>query len=69
MENKMVKKILAVLMIIMIMSTDFVVLGTNIVSYAVESNSATNNKNIEFSTYFKNKKGEKVECLELELQE
>ena len=53
MENKMVKKILAVLMIIMIMSTDFVVLGTNIVSYAVESNSATNNKNIEFSTYFK----------------
>ena len=68
MEKKMIKKILAVLMIIMIMSTDFVVLGSNIISYALESDSATNNKNIEFSTYFKNAKGEKVETLQTSIK-
>lgn len=69
MEKKIVKKILAVLMIIMIISTDFFVLGSNIISYAAESNdSATNNKNIEFSTYFKNEKGEKVDTLQTSIK-
>ena len=64
MEKSIIKKILALFMIFTIMSTDFFVLGTNIKSYAVESSSLTNNKNIEFSTYFKNEKGEKVEELQ-----
>lgn len=64
MEKRIVKKILAILMILMIISTDFFVLGSNLKSYALESNSATNNRNIEFSTYFKDEKGERVEKLQ-----
>lgn len=63
MERRIIKKILAVLMIITIMSADFFVLGSNLISYAAESN-LTNNKNIEFSAYFKNAKGERVDKLE-----
>ena len=69
MERKIVKKILAILMIVTIMSTDFLVLGSNLISYAAESNNLTNNKNIEFSTYFKNSKGEKVDKLEASIKE
>ena len=69
MERKIVKKILAILMIVTIMSTDFFVLGSNLISYAAESNNLTNNKNIEFSTYFKNSKGEKVDKLEASIKE
>ena len=47
----------------MIISTDFFVLGSNLVSYAVENNNATNNKNIEFSAYFKDSNGNKTEKL------
>ena len=64
MERRMIKKLLAMLMIIAIISTDFLVLGSNLISYAAESNSLTNNKNIEFSTYFKDDKGNKVDKLE-----
>ena len=69
MKRKIVKKILAILMIVTIMSTDFFVLGSNLISYAAESNNLTNNKNIEFSTYFKNSKGEKVDKLEASIKE
>lgn len=69
MEKRIIKKILAVLLVIMLISTDFVVLGSNIVSYAVETSSnLTNNKNIEFSTYFKNSKGEKVDTLQTSIK-
>ena len=68
MEKKMIKKILAVLMIIMIISTDFFVLGSNLISYAAESDSITNNKNIEFSAYFKNAKGEKIDTLQTSIK-
>ena len=64
MERKVIKRIIAVLMIITIMSADFSILGSNLISYAAESNNLTNNKNIEFSTYFKNSKEEKVEKIE-----
>lgn len=69
MEKKMIKKILAILMIIMLMSTDFFVLGSGVKSYATELSSTTNNKNIEFSTYFKNTRGEKVETLQTSIKE
>ncbi len=68
MEGKIAKKILALIMVFMIISTDFIVLGSNLKSYAVESSSLTNNKNIEFSTYFKNEKGEKVEKLQTSIK-
>ena len=68
MKRKVIKKILAILMIITIMSTDFFVLGSNIVSYAAESSNATNNKNIQFATYFKNSRGEKVDTLQTSIK-
>ena len=68
MEKKIIKKVLAILMIITLMSADFFVLGSNLISYAAESNNLTNNKNIEFSTYFKDSKGEKVEKLETSIK-
>lgn len=63
MERRVFKKILAILMILMITSADFFILGSNIISYAAEVNNSTNNKNISFSAYFKNEKGEKIEKL------
>ena len=63
MEKKVFKKILAILMILMVISTDFFVLGSNLVSYAAEANSTTNNKNISFSAYFKDSSGNKTEKL------
>ena len=68
MERKIIKKLLAILMIIAIMSTDFFILGSNLISYAAEANNSTNNKNIEFSAYFKNAKGEKVEKLDTSIK-
>ena len=68
MEKKFIKKILAIIMIFMLISTDFIVLGSNLKSYALESDSTTNNKNIEFSTYFKNEKGDKVEKLQTSIK-
>jgi len=54
MEKKMVKKLLVLLMLITILATDFFVLGSNLITYATQINSSTNNANIEFSAYFKN---------------
>ena len=68
MEGKIAKKILSIIMIFMIVSTDFFVLGSGLKSYALESDSTTNNRNIEFSTYFKNEKGEKVEKLQTSIR-
>ena len=68
MEKKITKKILAIIMILMLISTDFFVLGSGLKSYALESSSTTNNKNIEFSAYFKNERGEKVEKLQTSIK-
>ena len=69
MEKKIIKRIIAILMIITIMSADFSILGSGLISYAAESSNLTNNKNIEFSTYFKNSKEEKVEKIESSIKE
>ena len=53
MNKKITKKILAIFMVITILATDFVVLGSNLITYAAQLNSETNNDNIEFSVYFK----------------
>ena len=64
MEKKVIKKILALLMIVTILATDFFVLGSSLITYASQNNSETNNSNIEFSAYFKNEKGEKVDSID-----
>lgn len=63
MKGKILKKLLVIIIIAMLTATDFLMLGTNLVSYAIELNNSTNNKNIEFSTYFKTEQGEKVDSL------
>lgn len=68
MERKIVKKILAVLMIIMIMSADFYVLGSNLITYALTLDNTTNHQNIEFSAYFKNEKGEITDKLQTSIK-
>ena len=61
MENKVIKKILVLLMIITILSADFFVLGSNLISYAANQiETATDEPNIKFSAYFKNENNEKV---------
>ena len=52
MKKSITQKLLAILMIIMVLSTDFFVLGLNLISYAAESTT-----DIEFSAYFKNERG------------
>lgn len=54
MEKKISKKLLAILMIITILSADFFMLGSSLITYATELNSKTSNSNVEFSAYFKN---------------
>ena len=63
MEKKIFKKVLAILTIVMIMATDFFVLGSNLISYAATLDSSTNNENIEFSAYFKNESGTRVDSI------
>ncbi len=63
MEKKLLKKIIALLMIITIMATDFFVLGSNLISYAATLDESTNNDNIEFSVYFKNENGTRVDSI------
>ena len=52
MQRSITKKLLASLMIIMILATDFFVLGSNLISYA------TDKADIEFSAYFEDEKTE-----------
>lgn len=63
MEKNILKKLLIITLIIMLIATDFFMLGSSIISYAIGSDNSTNNENIEFSSYFKNEKGERVENL------
>ena len=64
MEKKIMKKLLAIVMIITILSADFFVLGSNLRTYAAQINSETNNSNIEFSAYFKNEANERIDSIE-----
>ena len=65
MEKRITKKLLAILMIITILATDFFVLGSNLITYAANKvETETKEPNVEFSAYFKNEAGEKVSTLE-----
>ena len=63
MERNILKKLVVIILIIMLTATDFFWLGSGIASYAASLDNSTNNENIEFSTYFKNEKGESVESI------
>lgn len=63
MKNKGLKISVVILLIITLTMTNFIFLGSSLISYAIDDIS-TNNKNIEFSSYFKNDQGEKVSSLD-----
>lgn len=65
MKNK-VFKIGVVLVIILTMTmTNFIFVGSSLISYALDDHSNTNINNVEFNTYFKNEKGEKVSSIDI----
>ena len=65
MKNKLFRTIIAIMLIIAITVADFALLGTHLVSYALENiNDSTNNANIKFATYFKTDGGEEVSKIE-----
>lgn len=63
MERKILEKMLVTILIITLVATDFFMLGANLVSYAADLSKSTNNNNIEFSTYFKNAEGKKIDTI------
>ena len=69
--NQKFLKIVTVLMLIATLTmANFMLLCADVVSYAVDSINAdksTNNKNVEFIAYFKNKKGEKVNSFDAKM--
>ncbi len=59
MKNKVFKISVILVMILTMTMTNFIFVGANLISYAIDD-SSTNHSNIEFNSYFKNEKGEKV---------
>ena len=63
MKEKLLKKMLVIALIFSLTMVNFLFVGFNMVSYAADvltQSSSTNNKNVEFTAYFKNDTGEKV---------
>lgn len=57
-KNDVIKKMIALLLIVVLTMFDFILLGTEIVSYAADAiETATNNKNVTFDVYFKDESG------------
>ena len=59
-QNNIVKKLIALLLVVVLTMFDFMLLGFEIVSYAadtLEVGTATNNKNVTFDSYFKDANG------------
>lgn len=67
MRNKLFKVSVILVIILTMTMTNFVFVGSSLISYAVGNNNGTNNSNIEFNTYFKNDKGEKVSVTDMVL--
>ena len=61
MKERILKTLLVILLLITMTMANFILLGVNCYTYAVEAineNRATNNKNVEFMSYFKNGNGD-----------
>jgi len=63
MEKRKTKMLLAILMIVTVLATDFFVLGSGIITYASQLSSETTNTNIEFSAYFKDGENRNVDAI------
>ena len=63
MKNKILKISVVILLIMTLTMTNFIFLGSNLISYAADTMS-TNHKNIEFDAYFKDNNGQKITTLE-----
>ena len=63
MKNKILKISVVILLIMTLTMTNFIFLGSSLISYAADAIS-TNHKNIEFDAYFKNSNGQKTTTLE-----
>lgn len=68
MKGKIFKISVAIILIMTLTLANFIFVGSNIVSYAMDG-ITTNHKNIEFETYFKDKDGNKLETLESTAEE
>ena len=64
MKNKVFKVIIVSIIILTMTMANLLFVGYGLISYAVDDNN-TNNNNVQFSSYFKNEKGEKVTELNL----
>lgn len=72
MEKRFLKAIVSMVLVITLTMSNFVFLGANFVSYALDSlnqSNETNNKNVKFSVYFKTDSGEKVDTKEEKIAE
>lgn len=70
MKQRIMKAILATLLITTLTMANFILLGINVVTYAVDNlteEKTTNHKNVEFMAYLKNEKGEKLSNEEVKM--
>ena len=59
MKNKVLKAVIIITIIIALTIADFIVVGMNLSTYALENiNNATSNENVKFAAYFKTEQGE-----------
>lgn len=65
MKNKVFKVSVVLVMILTMTMTNFIFVGSSLISYALDDHSNTNINNVEFNTYFKNDKGEKVSNMDM----
>lgn len=65
MKNKIFKISVILVMILTMTMTNFIFVGSSLISYALDNNNNTSHNNIEFNSYFKNEKGEKVSSLDV----
>ena len=61
--KKLLGKVCAIIVIVALTISDFLFVGTEFASYAIDM-VKTNSSNVDFSAYFINSNGEKVEKLE-----
>ena len=72
MKTRILKAILAVLLIIVLTMANFLLLAVNVVTYAVDNftlDNKTDNKNVEFMAYFKNGSGNNVQEYAIKINE
>ena len=68
MKNKVLKTAIVIVLIIALTIADFVLVGTNLATYALENiNNSTDNENIKFSVYFKTEEGEEKSQINYEM--